>query len=737
MQRGTTLELALTGSNLAGPTGFWAAFPSKSTIPTEDKNGQDNAKLKVRLEAPADAPIGAHVVRLTTTRGISNLRLFCIDDLPQVLENDKNRSWNDAMPTPVPSVVAGKADAEASDYFKISVQSGQRLSFDLLGRRLGSAIDAQLSIYSAKTKRELAHDNDSPGCQTDPRLTFTFKEAGDYLIEVKDVLNRGGADYGYRLRIGDFPLAVAPIPMAAKRGINVQVHFAGPNVEGVQPAVVSVPADPFADVVWVAPKGPSGLHGWPVALAVTDTEELLEQEPNNEPGKAQRLPVPGGVTGRFQQSDDTDCYLLSAKKGQKLSVEADTLELYSPTLVYIVLKNAKTGAEIAKTNPQSPPPADQRIEFTAADDGDYLVEVQHLNYLGGPSESYHLTVTPVTPTFEIALGIERFDVAPNSIVSIPLTVIRKGFAGPIDVSLQLLPSPQRSEVSGNLIGFTTIKPGQNSGVLVVSTQNAALGPNAAVVVARATIDGKTVTQRASVRAVVSAALGNLSFPPLDLNHRIAVGVKEMAPFSLAAKMSPPEATPGIATQVTLLVTRNEGFAEEIVFNAPGGLPPNVPAPKLANLAKDKNELKFSLDVNAKAPIGEYQLLFSAKAKSKDKEYSANALPLVLNVGNPFELKVEPAILSLKPGQKGKLKVTATRRGGYQGPIALEVRKLPAEVTASKGAIDKDKNSFELDVTATDKAAPGDKTGVDVNGTATALNNLQNGSPAFTVRIEKK
>ncbi|MCI0380167.1 MAG: PPC domain-containing protein, partial [Gemmataceae bacterium] len=203
VQRGATLELALTGTNLAGPTGFWTAFPAKSTIPTEDKNGQDNAKLKVRLEVPGDAPIGAHVVRLATTRGISNLRLFCIDDLPQVVENDKNRSWNDAMLVPVPSVVAGKADAEASDYFKISVPSGQRLSFDLLGRRLGSAIDAQLSIYSAKTKRELAHDNDSPGCQTDPRLTYVFKEAGEYLIEVKDVLNRGGADYGYRLRIGD------------------------------------------------------------------------------------------------------------------------------------------------------------------------------------------------------------------------------------------------------------------------------------------------------------------------------------------------------------------------------------------------------------------------------------------------------------------------------------------------------------------------------------------------------
>src|SRR5262245_55650709 len=55
IQRGTTLELQLTGTNLAGPTGLYTSFPAKVTIPTEDKNGTDNAKLKVILEVPSDA----------------------------------------------------------------------------------------------------------------------------------------------------------------------------------------------------------------------------------------------------------------------------------------------------------------------------------------------------------------------------------------------------------------------------------------------------------------------------------------------------------------------------------------------------------------------------------------------------------------------------------------------------------------------------------------------------------
>src|SRR4051794_37070595 len=60
VQRGTTIEVTLTGTNLAGPTGLYASFPAKITIPDADKNGQDNTKLRVRIEVPADAPLGYH-----------------------------------------------------------------------------------------------------------------------------------------------------------------------------------------------------------------------------------------------------------------------------------------------------------------------------------------------------------------------------------------------------------------------------------------------------------------------------------------------------------------------------------------------------------------------------------------------------------------------------------------------------------------------------------------------------
>src|SRR5262249_40058012 len=152
-----------------------------------------------------------------------------------------------------------KADAESNDYFKINVKTGQRVSFEVLGRRLGSAFDPQITLFDARTGRELpgGYSNDAPGLQTDARLTYTFKEAGDYLVEIRDVTYRGGDDFYYRLRIGDFPCATTAMPMAARRGSQVMVHFAGPNVEGVAPVEVAVPKDAQLDTIWLAPKGPS------------------------------------------------------------------------------------------------------------------------------------------------------------------------------------------------------------------------------------------------------------------------------------------------------------------------------------------------------------------------------------------------------------------------------------------------------------------------------------------------
>jgi hypothetical protein len=730
IQRGVPLDLVVTGSQLANPTGVSLGIAAKIVIPTQDKNGEDPAKFKVRIEVPADTPVGWYPFRLATLKGASNLRVFCVDDLPQIVGAGANRSKGTAQAIPVPCAVHGAVSAEQGDYYKFTVKAGQRLSFDCLARRLGSAIDAYLYVYDAKGTRELAFDNDSPGCQTDPRISYTFKEAGEYLLEVKDVLNRGGSEFFYRIRIGDFPLATTPVPMAAKRGTKARIDFAGPAVDGVAPVDVDVPSDPALNVIWVSPKSAAGLHGWPVPLALSNHDEIVEMEPNNDPKSANRIVVPGGISGRFQQSDDTDYYVFAAKKGQKLAVEAHTLEYYSPTLVHLVLKNAKTAAEIAKSNPQVPPPADQRIDFTVPDDGDFLLEVTHLHFAGGPSESYRLTVRPSTPSFDVVLPNERFDVAPGGAAAIPVQIVRKGYTGPIELSTRGHPG---------LIGTAMIKAGKNAAILLVAAKtDLPMGVCQFQILGKATIDKETILQAAGAKAQVVQALNGLAYPPMHLQSFVALAVKERPPFTLAIKMDPPEGVPGGKANVIITATRDPGFGEEITLSPPNGLPPTIPAPKaIAAIGKGKTETSFPLDLNAKTPFGEYFVFVTAKTKHQGKEISGAVAPLMLVLGLPFELKVEPAAVSLTPGEKAKVKVSAVRKGGYKGPIALDFRNLPANVAAGKVVIPADKNDIDVDISADAKAAPAAGIMVTVAGTATALNNMQVLAPAFTLHVQKK
>ncbi|HWG43566.1 MAG TPA: PPC domain-containing protein [Gemmataceae bacterium] len=624
MQRGTTLDLTLTGTNLAEPTGLWTSFPAKVTIPTEGNNGKDNAKLLVRVEVPKDAPIGFHAIRLATRRGMSNLRLFCIDDLPQVSEVNTNRATATAQAVPVPCVVVGKADAETTDYFKISVTAGQRVSFEILGRRLGSLFDPQLQLLDAHTGRELpgAYSNDAPGLQTDARLTHTFKTAGDYLVAVRDVSYRGGEDFHYRLRIGDFPCATTTLPLAVKRGSKVAVRFAGPTVEGVAPVEVTAPTDPAVEFLAVAPRGANGLHGWPVNLAVSDLDETLEKEPNNEAAKANRLAVPGAITARFEQKGDGDSFVFTLKKGARSLIEAHTHEHGSPTEVYMILRDGK-GTQLQASNPTAAP----RLDFTPPADGDYTLHVEHLHLWGGPDEVYRVTVTPFEQGFDMTVALDRFNVGQGGKLSIPVLMPRRDFGGPIEISVL---GPKG--ISGKLAVAAGKAPPANQpiGTLVVNVaDDVPVGPYAFQIQGKATINGKVVTKLASVRTVVSQGMANLPLPPRGTFASIGLAVTEKPPFTLTAKLDAPSYMPGKPATLTVTAVRSPGFSAEIALSA-AGLPPGVTA-ALKNIPANQNEIKVPLTLTPKAKIGKAALLITGKAKHQGRDISTTtpAVPLTI------------------------------------------------------------------------------------------------------------
>ena len=621
-QRGTAIDLTLTGANLAEPTGLWLDFPAKVTIPTENNNGKDGGKLLVRLEIPKDAPMGFHALRLAAARGMSNVRLFCVDDLPQVIAKDDNHAPAAAQPLAPPCVVVGRTVNEGNDYYKITAAAGQRLSFEVLGRRLGSPIDPQLTLLDARTGRELrgGHSNDAPGLQTDPRLTYTFKEAGDYLVEVRDVSYKGGEDYFYRLRIGDFPCATTPLPLAIKRGARAMISFAGPNVEGVAPAEVTASADPAVQAMWVTPRGANGLYGWPVSLAVSDLDEATEQEPNNDPAHANRLAVPGAVTGRFDKKGDVDVYAFAAKKGTRYAIDVQTRELGSPTEVYMTLLDAK-GAQLQATDPMKDP----HLDFTAPTDGDFFLHVEHLHYWAGPDEVYRLTVVPYQPGFEILLGLDRYDAAAGGSIGVPVFVTRRDYAGPIDLSVT-----GAAGLSGQvqIAAGQPAMPNNPAATLTVNVgPDVPVGPLTFLIQGKAAINGKDVIEYANVRDPVRATLAGLPLPPRQTDLGVALAVTEKAPFTLAVKFDEPSTALGKPANVTVTAVRAPGFTAEIALTA-AGLPANV-APALKNIPANMNEVKVQLNVAANAMPGTFPVVIAGKAKHQNKDFSVNAAPVNL------------------------------------------------------------------------------------------------------------
>ncbi len=629
MQRGTTLDLTLTGSNLAEPTGLWTSFPAKVTIPTAGNNGKDNGKLLVRLEVPKDAPLGFHALRLATRRGLSNLRLFCIDDLPQVSESATNHTPDTAQVVSVPCVVVGQADAETADYFRFRVAAGQRLSFEVLGRRLGSSFDPQIQLLDAQG-RELpgAYSNDAPGLQTDARLTYTFKTAGDYLVAVRDVSYRGSGDFYYRLRIGDFPCATMTLPLAIKRGTKTAVRFAGPNVDGVAPVEVTAPTDPAIEFLSLAPLySPrssvlhgNGLPGWPVYLALSDIEETLEKEPNDEAAKANRIPVPGAVTARFEKKGDIDTFLFALKKGARYRIEAQTHELGSPTEVYLTLRDAR-GTQLQVSDPMK----EAYLDFTPPADGDYTLHVEHLHLWGGPDEVYRVSVTPLEPNFDLAVALDRFHVEQGGKLAIPIMSPRRDFNGPIEIRV-IGPKGIRGQLT--IAAGKAPPPNQPLGTLVVDVDaDVPVGPYAFQIQGQATINGKPLTRLANVRTVVSQNLANLPLPPKNLLTSIGLAVTERPPFTLTAKLDAPSYAPGKLATLTITATRAPGFTTEIVLST-SALPPGVTT-MLKNIPANQNEIKLALTLTPQAKIGNTAITVTGKSKHQNHEVTATSPPVTL------------------------------------------------------------------------------------------------------------
>src|SRR5205807_8548524 len=125
-------------------------------------------------------------------------------------EKGANNTLDRANPIPVPAVVCGRIEAvEDVDCFKFHAEAGEHLTFEVFCARLEDKIhdlqkhaDPMLTLFDAGG-RELAANDDF--YFADPYLSYTFKNAGDYFVQVRDSKYDVDPRWLYALSITDGP----------------------------------------------------------------------------------------------------------------------------------------------------------------------------------------------------------------------------------------------------------------------------------------------------------------------------------------------------------------------------------------------------------------------------------------------------------------------------------------------------------------------------------------------------
>lgn len=153
---------------------------------------------------------------------------------------------------------------------------------------------------------------------------------------------------------------------------------------------VTLPADAplgIQDVRIVTKKGISN----PRAFVVSDQKEFVEQEPNNDVDKAQRIELDSAVSGVISTGTDVDFYVFAGKKGQRVIISCLTSSIDSRLTAFVQLFGP---GDVYLGGNRNYFQNDALVDAVLPADGDYYVRVASFSYtLGGLDYFYRLNVT--------------------------------------------------------------------------------------------------------------------------------------------------------------------------------------------------------------------------------------------------------------------------------------------------------------------------------------------------------
>lgn len=212
VEPGRTANLTVRGLNLDGVTevrardpkakGKLAGKPKHERLPkTAAVRRIGDWAVAVELDVAKDVPAGTLAFTVAGPVGESNpVTVAVADGTPRVADKEPNEGFKTAQPVPVPGIVDGVIGRERDvDVFRFEGKAGEKVRLEVQAARLGSPLDAMLTVYDADG-RTVAADDDTGGTR-DPVLSVILPRAGPYYAAVIDSNDAGGPAFAYRLVI--------------------------------------------------------------------------------------------------------------------------------------------------------------------------------------------------------------------------------------------------------------------------------------------------------------------------------------------------------------------------------------------------------------------------------------------------------------------------------------------------------------------------------------------------------
>jgi hypothetical protein len=442
-------------------------------VPPEKKEGEkppetkpNLPKIKIRFTVAPDAVPGVRDFRIITPQGASTVGQIVIARDPIVSESADNDTAAKAQEMTLPATACGTIEkAEDLDFFKFNVEAGTALTFHVRSQRLLNRlhdmqirVDPMITLRNATGGTLATSDNYYAG---DPLLYYKFDQAGEYLLEIRDVRYQGNGDWTYSIEINSRPFITQALPLAVKPGVETKLTLVGYNLPPDGSADLTLPAETPAGMRWVSPPvggQPANEFAVFVTGLVTVAEAPLSAAPAdaaaNPAATAQPFTVPSVLNGRIETPGEIDRYAFEAKAGDKLSFEVVARRAWSGLDPIIRILNDKGGAlsESDDMVYHRVSSADSWLEnWSAPADGKYILEIRDLHLRGGPQYTYAVQVTRAEPYFLLEADTDKTLLAPGVNAVFYVRGLRKnGFAGDIQLGVEGLP-PGVTAVPGKIL----------------------------------------------------------------------------------------------------------------------------------------------------------------------------------------------------------------------------------------------------------------------------------------------